>query len=196
MCHSLITMKFIICTLLLVVGTLVHGQDPTDTTSGSKTTDTAKKQEELEARIKELESPGNNRFWQGNINGDEIMVAVDRIGSISRASYILNGAVIVHEVVIDTLGGQSLTKIYCFTPITEGMASNGLTKVVDRARDLVDNQAARAGTKAHQMVNKTSDSVRAHSVEFQLQTVQEIDALYGSLKATWTSGKGRVFTIK
>jgi hypothetical protein len=76
------------------------------------------------------------------------------------------------------------------------MAANGLTKVVDRARDLVDNQAARAGTKVHQMVNKTSDSVRAHSVEFQLQTVQEIDALYGSLKATWITGKGRVFTIK
>jgi hypothetical protein len=189
-------MKNIICTLFLIVGSLVHGQDPTDTSTTSKTTDPAKKQEELEARIKELESPGHNRFWQGNINGDEIMVAVDRIGSISRATYVLNGAVIVHEVVIDTLGGQSLTKIYCFTPITDGMAANGLTKVVDRARDLVDNQAARAGTKVHQMVNKTSDSVRAHSVEFQLQTVQEIDALYGSLKATWITGKGRVFTIK
>ena len=159
--------------------------------------DAEKKQAELEERVKALESQGHNRFWQCNINGSELMVAVDRIGSISKTQYVLDGGLLCTEVTVDTLGGQSLARIYHVVPATDGMAGNAATKMVDRARELVDKNAARAGTKMHEMVQKSyPTTTHAHTVELRVMDVQDLDALYSSLKSTWITGKGRNFTIR
>lgn len=159
--------------------------------------DAEKKQAELEERVKKLESDGHNRFWQCNINGNELMVAVDRIGSISKTQFLLDGGLLCTEVTIDTLGGQSLARIYHVVPATEGTSANAAAKMVDRARDLVDNKAARMGTQMHEMVQKSyPTTTHAHTVEFRVMDVQDLNALYASLKATWITGKGRNFTIR
>ena len=196
MCHFAPMMKHALC-LMMLSGSLALGQANNSNTNSQAAADASKKQEELEARVKDLESPGNNRFWQGNMNGGEIMVAVDRIGSISKTQYLIDGGIIVNEVVIDTLGGQSLTRIYHLAPATEGTSSNAAAKIVDRAKELIDNSAARAGTKMHEMVQKTYPATtHAHTVEFRVMHLEDLDALYSSLKATWVTGKGRTFTIK
>jgi hypothetical protein len=185
--------------LMMLTGSLAFGQATNSNSNANSqaAADASKKQEALEARVKELESPGHNRFWQGNMNGGEIMVAVDRIGSISKTQYLLDGGIIVTEVVIDTHGGQSLTRIYHLAPATDGTSSNAAAKIVDRAKELLDNTAARAGTKAHEMVQKTYPATtHAHTVEFRVMHLEDLDALYSSLKATWVTGKGRTFSIK
>lgn len=165
--------------------------------TGNNTNTAEAQQAALEARVKELETPSNKRFWQCNINGSELMVAVDRIGSISKVQYLLDGGLLCTEVTIDTLGGQSLTRIYHVVPATEGAAANTASKVIDRAKELVDKGAARAGTKMHEMVQKTyPTTTHAHTVEFRVLDIQDLEALYASLKSTWTSGQGRSFTIK
>jgi hypothetical protein len=165
--------------------------------NNNNNTDAEKKQAELEERVKALESQGNNRFWQCNINGGELMVAVDRIGSISKTQYLLDGGLLCTEVTIDTLGGQSLARIYHVVPATEGTAANAVTKIVDRTKELVDTNAVRAGTRLHEMVQKSyPTTTHAHTVEFRVMDVRDLDALYSSLKATWITGKGRNFTIR
>lgn len=187
-------MKTILLTLLCS-SSLLLAQGTNNNNTNNNSTDA--KQAELEARIKELETPSNKRFWQCNINGGEVMVAVDRIGAISKSQYILDGGLLCTEVTIDTLGGQSLTRIYHVVPATEGMAANAATKIIDRAKEVVDKNAARAGTKMHEMVQKSYPATtHAHTVEFRVMDVQDLEALYASLKATWTSGQGRTFTIK
>jgi len=187
-------MKTILLASLLCASSLVHAQG-NNNNSNNNAAD--KKQEELEARVKELESQGHNRFWQCNINGGELMVAVDRIGSISKTQFLLDGGLLCTEVTIDTLGGQSLTRIYHVVPATEAMAPNAATKIVDRAKELVDNNAARAGTRLHELVQKSyPTTTHAHTVEFRVMHLEDLEALYSSLKATWISGKGRNFTIK
>jgi hypothetical protein len=153
--------------------------------------------EALEARVRELESQSNPRFWQCNINGGEIMVAVDRIGSISKSQFLLDGGLLCTEVTIDTLGGQSLTRIYHVVPATQATPANAASRIVDRAKEVVDNSANRAGVRLHEMVQKTyPTTTHAHTVEFRVMDLADLEALYASLKATWTSGKGRTFTIR
>lgn len=153
--------------------------------------------EGLEARVRELESPSNPRFWQCNINGGEVMVAVDRIGAISKSQFLLDGGLLCTEVTIDTLGGQSLTRIYHVVPATQAAAPNAASRIVDRAKEVVDNSANRAGLRMHEMVQKTyPTTTHAHTVEFRVMDLADLEALYASLKATWTSGKGRTFTIR
>ena len=62
------------------------------------------------------ESAGPNRFWQATLGGGHFMVALDRIASVSRQKYVLDGAVIVDEVTVDTVG-QALARFYYITPI-------------------------------------------------------------------------------
>lgn len=186
-----------LCFFLCATLGLFAQNDNTTDPNNPNNQDANKRQDELEARVKELESQGNNRFWQGNINGGEIMVAVDRIGAISKTQYLLDGGLLCTEVVIDTLGGQSLTRIYHIVPATEAVAANAATKIVDRAKEVLDNNAARTGSKLHELVQKSYPATtHAHTVEFRVMQLQDLEALYASLKNAWTSGKGRNFTVK
>lgn len=154
----------------------------------------------LEKRIQELESPGNARFWQMNCSGGELMVQIDRIGSISKSQYIIDGGVLVTEVTIDVLGGQSLTRIYHLAPVTQtaqGGAAVVVGKVVDRSREVLDQASKQWGRPLHEMVQKSyPTTTHAHTVEFRVMELEDLDALYGSLRSAWTTGKGRILTIK
>lgn len=187
-------MKPIVFSLAFAAGSLLFAQG---TNNNQNNNTQNNNQADLEARVKELETQSNPRFWQCNINGGEVMVAVDRIGAISKTQYLLDGGLLCTEVTIDTLGGQSLTRIYHVVPATEAVATNAATKIVDRAKEVLDNTSARAGTKLHELVQKSyPTTTHAHTVEFRVMQLQDLEALYASLKATWTSGKGRTFTIR
>ena len=185
-------MKMIVTWLLVGSSSLLLAQGNANQPSGN-----ANAGNDLEARVRELESPSNPRFWQCNINGGEVMVAVDRIGAISKSQFLLDGGLLCTEVTIDTLGGQSLTRIYHVVPATQAAAPNAASRIVDRAKEVVDNSANRAGLRMHEMVQKTyPTTTHAHTVEFRVMDLADLEALYASLKATWTSGKGRTFTIR
>lgn len=183
-------MKPTIISIFFAAGSLLSAQNSNNNQNNNN-------QANLEERVKQLESQSNPRFWQCNINGGEVMVAVDRIGAISKSQYLLDGGLLCTEVTIDTLGGQSLTRIYHVVPATEAVATNAATKIVARAKEVVENNSARAGSRLHEMVQKSyPNTTHAHTVEFRVMDLQDLDALYASLKATWTSGKGRTFTIR
>jgi len=69
------------------------------------------------------DSPRANRFWQATLPGGHYMVALDRISSVSRHRYLLDGALIVDEVTIDSLG-QALARFYHISPVTDATAAS------------------------------------------------------------------------
>lgn len=146
------------------------------------------------------DSAGANRFWQATLGSGHYMVALDRISSVSRHKYVLDGAVIVDEVTVDALG-QSLARFYFITPISEAAKSNGaasaVSSAVDRGREMIDKAAARVGSEVHEMVvKKFPETTHARTVEFRLMSEAELGALYESVRAAWESGRGRKFAVK
>ena len=124
------------------------------------------------------------------------MVALDKIASVSRHKYVLDGTLIIDEVTVDTVG-QALARFYFITPITDAAAANSLTGLANRGREMVDKVAERAGTDVHNMVvKKYPDTSHAKSIEYRVLSEKDLGAIYASVRNAWESGRGRVFKAK
>ena len=154
-------------------------------------------QEEAEdenTRTEPTDREVRNGFWEANLDGGNYMVALGRISSVSRHKYVLDGAVIVDEVTIDTTG-QALARFYFISPISVGGTGAAVSQAVERAASLVDGAAQRAGSDVHNMVMKKYPlTTHTKTIEYRLLSEQQLGALYQSAKTAWVSGKGRVFT--
>lgn len=140
------------------------------------------------------DATGLPRFWEANLGGGSFVVALDRITSVSRAKYVLDGALIVHEVTIDTTG-QALARFYYITPITSGVPGLAAAQVAEKALGLVDSAARTAGSDLQNMVVKKYPlTTHAKSIEYRLLSENQLNVLYQSAKTAWQTGKGRVFT--
>ena len=142
------------------------------------------------------DAPGPNRFWQASLKGGHFMVALDRIVSVSRHKYVLDGALIVDEVTVDTVG-QALARFYYITPITDAMPGNTITGLADRGQELLEKAVDRVGTDAHEMVmKKYPDTTHAKSIEYRVTSEAQLSSLYTSVRGAWENGKGRQFSAK
>jgi hypothetical protein len=142
------------------------------------------------------DSAGPNRFWQATLAGGHYMVALDRISAVSRHKYLLDGAVIVDEVTVDSLG-QALARFYFISPVTDAAPGNAVGEIAKRGRELVEKAADRGSTDAHNMViKKYPDTSHARTIEYRLLSEKDLSALYASVRNAWETGRGRQFSAK
>lgn len=145
---------------------------------------------------KASDTSGPVRFWQASVGGGNFMVALDRIVSISRHKYVLDGAFVVDEVTVDTIG-QALARFYFITPVSasaQGVSAAGVTR---RAQELADQASQRTGTDVQNMVvKKYPETTHAKALEYRLFSEADVSALYSSVKTSWESGRGRQFSVK
>ena len=121
------------------------------------------------------------------------MVALSRITSVSRHRYVLDSAVIVDEVTIDT-EGQSLARFYFISPVTTAGPESGAAKLAERALEIANNAASEKGSTAQDMVQKKYPlTTHSKTIEYRLMTEAQLTALYQSAKTAWQTGDGRVF---
>jgi len=142
------------------------------------------------------DAASRNPFWQASLGGGHYMVRLDRISSISRHRYLLDGAVIVDEVTVDT-NGQALARFYHLAPVTNAVGNESVTRIADRGREIIEQAAGRANTDVHNMVvKKYPDTTHARTIEYRVETTEQLTALYDSLRTAWQSGRGREMTIQ
>jgi hypothetical protein len=186
-CHFAGMLKKILLPMLMILLAIacpLHGQNTPEEGENKKAED----------------SPQSNRFWQASLPGGHYMVALDRISSVSRHQYVLDGSLLVHEVTVDALG-QALARFYFIQPISDAAkgSSTGeaVAGLVDRGRELVDKAAGTAGVDIHQMVvKKFPETTHSKTIEYRLLSVEELGALHNSVRAAWENGRGRKFTVK
>ena len=143
-----------------------------------------------------LISGTRNGFWEANVPGGNYLVALGRITSVSRHKYVLDKAVIVDEVTIDT-EGQGLARFYFISPIEVGGTGAAAADALERASALLDGAARRAGVDVQDMVVKQYPlTTHSKSIEYRLLSEQQLGTLYGSAKTAWVTGRGRVFTSR
>ncbi len=124
------------------------------------------------------------------------MVALDRISSISKHTYVIDGTLRVTEVVIDT-NGNSLARFYYIIPVSEDSGSNVGGGLTTRAKELLDKAGERTGVNGNTIVSKQyPTTTHAKTVEFRVSDEGDLDKLYSNVRKAWTRGKGNKFTIK
>ena len=143
---------------------------------------------------KEAESGGEpaaiKGFWQARLAGGEYAVAIERITSVSRHSYVLDGALLVDEVTIDTTG-QALARFYFLSPTA---AKNNGT-VVEQGKGFLDAAGQATGVEEdHQVIKKYPDTTHAKAIEYRISAQAELAKLFSSAKQAWQSGKGGQYT--
>ena len=135
-----------------------------------------------------------NGFWEANLDGGNYLVALNRISSVSRHKYVLDGAVIVDEVTVDTTG-QALARFYFITPVAVSGPGAEAAEAAERAMALVDGAVRRADISVQDMVMKKYPmTTHAKSVEYRLLSEEQLSTLYQSVKTAWVRGRGRTFT--
>lgn len=136
---------------------------------------------------------GRRGFWEANLAGGNYVVAMSRITSVSRHKYVLDGAVIVDEVTVDT-EGQSLARFYFISPVTTGGPESGTAQLAERALEIANNLASEKGSSVQDMVQKKYPlTTHSKAIEYRLMTEAQLTALYQSVKTAWQTGDGRVF---
>jgi hypothetical protein len=142
------------------------------------------------------ETATRNPFWQVSFCcKGHYMVRLDRIASVSRHRYVLDGKVIVDEVTVDT-NGQALARFYYLEPITDSTNNDSIRRITERGREIVDQAATLAGSEIHNMVAKTyPGTTHAKTIEYRLTSKDRLEALYASLRRAWESGEGRDLNV-
>jgi hypothetical protein len=137
---------------------------------------------------------GRKGYWEANLSGGNYVVALGRISSVSRHKYVLDGALIVDEVTVDT-SGQALARFYFITPIAASGQGAAAAQAAERAMELVDGAARRAGTDVQDMVVKKYPlTTHAKTIEYRLLSQAQLNVLFQSVKTAWQTGRGRVYT--
>ena len=142
------------------------------------------------------ESNGPNGFWQATMPGGSYMVALNRITSVSRHKYLLDGALIVDEVTIDTVG-QSLARFYFIMPVTQNAPGAAGKVLSDRAAELME-RAGQANSEGleNMVVKKYPETTHARTVEYRLLSKDQLTSLYDSVRKAWENNRGSKLQVK
>lgn len=148
-------------------------------------------QDEPAAAPAAREEAGTDRFWQAQLDAGDYVVALNRIAAIGVHEYLLDGNLVVREMTVDT-GGRTTARFYHIQEVTAAMRSNGITSLAQRAGEMLERAGQRTGIQVHEMAQKNyPTTTHAGMVEFRILDLAELDALYRSLKDSWTAGRGR-----
>lgn len=141
------------------------------------------------------ETTGPKRFWQASLPGGNYIVALDRISSVSKHTYIIDGNLSVTEVVIDT-NGNSLVRFYYIEPAGSD-ASNIGAGISRRSKEILEKAGQRTGVDVNTTVAKQyPTTTHSKTVEYRVSDEGDLNKLYGSVTNAWLKGSGRKFTIK
>lgn len=183
-------MKTILCLLLLTTAPFALAQQGQPTQGGNK----QNAQGEEEKPYSDDSNP-HKRFWRASLPGGSYMVALDRIASVSKHEYLLDGNLIVTEVNIDTVG-NSAVRIYQITPAASKSGLGTAQRLVERGTELLDKAGQRTGTDPNSAVHKTYPlTTHTKTIEFRVKNVATLNALLSSVSKAWVDGKGRHFKV-
>ncbi len=134
-------------------------------------------------------------MWDCSLPSGNYLVALDNISSVSMQSYLVKEAPGLRVWEVDVAEkGSVVARFYAIeavqTPGGVGQAA------LDRSTGSAGAIAEKGGVeKVWQSVTKDSSSTHAHTIDFRIDTVANLDQLHLSARDTWQSGKSGTFSL-
>jgi hypothetical protein len=181
------TLKFLPIFLVLAIATASFAQGPrTPRGAGPATTPDPNA----------TPAPTNIAMWKCTLPGGTYEVAVRSIVSVSTHEFIVDNAARVTEVNIDTFG-NTVARFYYLEPITAqsplGIGQSG----IDKLHELAQEVSSRVGLEeVWKKVSKSyPTSTHAHTVEYRLDSKDEITQLFTSAETAFRLQKNTAFSL-
>ena len=140
-------------------------------------------------------------YWKAELPGGQYLVKLAAIEAVSQQQYIVDGVARVTEVNIVTTGVFQ-PRFYYIERVSVQAPGGipGAQAVLDHAADLAD-LAAKRGQSANdaawtKVVKNYPTTTHAGTIEFRLQTIQQVHNLRQSVDRAWISGRGEIFRVE
>ncbi len=116
------------------------------------------------------------------------------IVSVSSHDYVVDNVARVTEVNVDTTGSM-VVRFYYLEPVKPATPSGIGQSALDRVQDLAKEAAGRVGVdQVWQKVSKNyPTTTHAHTIEYRLETKDQLTKLFTSVEQAWRLGQPAVF---
>ncbi len=131
------------------------------------------------------------RFWTCTIKDPKVArvaVRLENITSVALHTYNI-GPQTIREVTIDTTGNNSI-RIYC---LNVNDTSKRMASRTQNTRDLIDSKTG--GATKHPS-KKFPEGTYSHNVEYQVESVKDIEKIYDSVIKAVFSNRGEDIKIQ
>jgi len=134
-------------------------------------------------------------YWKAELPGGSFTIAHDSVSGVSSQEYVLDGTARVTEVNVITSGVMQ-PRFYYIEPLTPVAPVAAAQGAVDRTKSAIEEAASRLvpGDPIWAKVIKTyPTTTHAGTIEYRIETKQQIENLYKSLESSWIAGRSEVF---
>ncbi len=138
--------------------------------------------------------PSRQPLWRCDLPGGTYEVALRNIVSVSSHDYVVDNVARVTEVNVDTTGSM-VVRFYYLEPVKPATPSGIGQSALDRVQDLAKEAAGRVGVdQVWQKVSKNyPTTTHAHTIEYRLETKDQLTKLFTSVEQAWRLGQPAVF---
>ena len=135
-------------------------------------------------------------LFRAQLPGGVYEVAVRSIVSVSTHEYLVDGAVRVIEMNIDT-NGSILARFYFLEPVVPSPPSGMGASVVDKAQQVLTQAADKTGQDVWKKVVKNyPTTTHARTVEYRLQSRDDVNKLFEAADDAFRMQKSRSVKIE
>lgn len=134
-------------------------------------------------------------IWKADLGDSaKVVLSVQSIVSISMHPYLLNGTNMVTEVTVDTVGNNSL-RFYCVHQDSKSLLTTP-KDAANAARQRITREVTKQKGDTNVPSVKFPEGTYAHTIEYQLDSVEALNRLYKSLLSVWERSSKKVTTFK
>lgn len=137
-------------------------------------------------------------FWKAVLPGGVYAVRLDLIGGVSLQRYVLDGAARVTEMNITTAGVMQ-PRFYFIEPLPTAVPVAGGQVMMDQRQAQIAGVARRVNPEDPlwaKVVKTYPTTTHAGTIEYRLETREELEKLYESLERSWMTQRSDTFTIQ
>lgn len=142
--------------------------------------------------IEDSDDDGVQGFWECETPGGNFIVKLSDITSVSKHTYVVDGAARVYEVTVGTRGPM-VGRFYYVEPV-ETDSPLAIGKItLDRLQNLAERATERTGTEEvwSDVVKNYPDTTHAKTAEYRLTSIDSIHRIYAHLYKVWALLKGK-----
>ena len=131
-------------------------------------------------------------FWKCELPGGTFLVALRNLQSVSTHEYVVDGAARVTEVTVATASSVE-ARFYYLEPMTVRSTSAAVPASIQTLQQRVTDlgtQRAPVEPVWEKVVKTYPTTTHAHTVEYRLTSLANLQQIYASLEQAWTTNKG------
>jgi hypothetical protein len=132
-------------------------------------------------------------IWEAKLPGGTYVVGLTHIVSLSTQEYVVDGAIKVYELTVDT-SGSTIGRFYTVEPLTPptpaGVGQSALESGLNKTKDVLSSANNLSGNTTTSLTNTLvmknyPTTTHAKTIEYRLKDRAAIEVLYKSVISAW-----------